>query len=58
MLSSLSIKQRAAIMLGLIASGPACVAIGASNGWSAGAIRESGGCSISNPRRSPSGSRN
>ena len=38
MLSSLSIKQRAAIMLGLIASGPACVAIGASNGWSAGSL--------------------
>jgi methyl-accepting chemotaxis protein len=38
MLSSLSIKQRAAIMLALISAGPVCVAVGASSGWSAVAL--------------------
>jgi methyl-accepting chemotaxis protein len=38
MLSSLSIQQRAAIMLALIAGGPVCVAVGANAGWSAGAL--------------------
>src|SRR5881392_51488 len=38
MLSSLSIKQRAAFLLMLLAAGPACVAFGTSSGWSASAL--------------------